>query len=935
MKDDELEGKENANLREETGKPQGEGSEEKMTGETADVQEYGEETAAAPQAHSTYKPESFNDAIKYHLTGMYQDWFLDYASYVILERAVPAIEDGLKPVQRRILHAMKCVDDGKMNKVANIVGQTMQYHPHGDASIGDALVQLGQKDLLIDCQGNWGNILTGDGAAAPRYIEARLSKFAIEAVFNPKTTHWMLSYDGRKKEPVHLPIKFPLLLAQGVEGIAVGLNSKILPHNFCELCDASLAYLRGEEFQLYPDFPTGGEIDVSRYNDGERGGVIKIRAKIQKADDNKTLIITEIPFGTTTSKIIETILRANQKGKIKVRKVDDFTAESARIVVQLAPGSSSDKAIDALYAFTDCEINVSPNCCVIENKKPIFTNVSNLLRLSTENTKSLLKWELEIEKAELEERYFYTSLEKIFIENRIYKESGYETAPNKEKLIAFVDKALTPWKPQLIREVKTEDIEKLFDIRMIRITKFDSKKADELMRDLDRKIKEAVKNLNHLTDYTIAWFESLKQKYGANYPRRTEVRNFANINVKTVVEANEKLYINREEGFIGTGLKKDEFLCNCSDIDDVIVFHKDGKYKIMRVAEKLFVGTDILHIAIFKKNDDRTVYNVVYRDGKGGVYYMKRFNVMGVSRDKEYDLTQGKPGSKVIYFTANPNGEAEVIRVALKPALHLKKMEVCKDLSDLAVKSRSARGNVLTKYEVKSVTLKQKGHSTLGGRKVWFDPDVLRINYDAQGNYLGEFWDEDRIIVITTAGEYYLTTFDLTAHFDQNILRIEKFDPDKVWSLALWNADQKYYYAKRFSLADDANFKPQSMLGDNKDSRIVLLSDREEATFRVLFADETREPMDVVMADFIDAKSPKAKGKRLTTLEVAKIEDITPEPVEEPADETPAGDEPAEEKPESTTTEIEGVPFTITNEQQTETQSAHKEPSEDDQLSLF
>ena len=937
MKDDELEEKDNANLGEEPEKPQGEEPKEDITGDTADALAESEEAAAAPQAHSTYKPESFNDAIKYHLTGMYQDWFLDYASYVILERAVPAIEDGLKPVQRRILHAMKCVDDGKMNKVANIVGQTMQYHPHGDASIGDALVQLGQKDLLIDCQGNWGNILTGDGAAAPRYIEARLSKFALEAVFNPKTTHWMLSYDGRKKEPVHLPIKFPLLLAQGVEGIAVGLNSKILPHNFCELCDASLAYLRGEEFQLYPDFPTGGEIDVSRYNDGERGGVIKIRAKIQKADDNKTLIITEIPFGTTTSKIIETILRANQKGKIKVRKVDDFTAESARIVVQLAPGSSSDKAIDALYAFTDCEINVSPNCCVIENKKPIFTNVSNLLRLSTENTKSLLKWELEIEKAELEERYFYTSLEKIFIENRIYKESGYETAPNKEKLIAFVDKALTPWKTQLIREVKTEDIEKLFDIRMIRITKFDSKKADELMRDLDRKIKETVKNLNHLTDYTIAWFESLKQKYGANYPRRTEVRNFANINVKTVVEANEKLYINREEGFIGTGLKKDEFLCNCSDIDDVIVFHKDGKYKIMRVAEKLFIGTDILHIAIFKKNDDRTVYNVVYRDGKGGVYYMKRFNVMGVSRDKEYDLTQGKPGSRVIYFTANPNGEAEVIRVALKPALHLKKMEVCKDLSELAVKSRSARGNVLTKYEVKSITLKQKGHSTLGGRKVWFDPDVLRINYDAQGNYLGEFWDEDRILVITTAGEYYLTTFDLTAHFDQNILRIEKFDPDKIWSLALWNADQKYYYAKRFSLADDAGFKPQSMLGDNKDSRIVLLSDREEATFRVLFADETREPMDVVMADFIDAKSPKAKGKRLTTLEVAKIEDITPEPVAEQADETPDEGELTGEKGSnaSPTTEIEGVPFTITNEQQEETQPTHKELSEDDQLSLF
>ena len=896
-----------------------------------------EDAAPAAEAHSTYKPESFNDAIKYHLTGMYQDWFLDYASYVILERAVPAIEDGLKPVQRRILHAMKCVDDGKMNKVANIVGQTMQYHPHGDASIGDALVQLGQKDLLIDCQGNWGNILTGDGAAAPRYIEARLSKFALEAVFNPKTTKWMLSYDGRKKEPVHLPVKFPLLLAQGVEGIAVGLNSKILPHNFCELCDASLAYLRGEDFVLYPDFPTGGEIDVSRYNDGERGGVIKIRAKIQKADDNKTLIITEIPFGTTTSKIIETILRANQKGKIKVRKVDDFTAESARIVVQLAPGSSSDKAIDALYAFTDCEVNISPNCCVIENKKPIFTNVSNLLRLSTENTKSLLRWELEIEKSELEERYFYTSLEKIFIENRIYKESGYETAPNKEKLIAFVDKALDPWKPQLLREVRTEDIEKLFEIRMIRITKFDSKKADELMKDLAKKIKQTEHNLNHLTDYTISWFESLKQKYGAGYPRRTEVRNFANINVKTVVEANEKLYINREEGFIGTGLKKDEFLCNCSDIDDVIVFHKDGKYKIMRVAEKLFIGTDILHIAIFKKNDDRTVYNVVYRDGKGGIYYMKRFNVMGVSRDKEYDLTQGKPGSKIIYFTANPNGEAEVIRVALKPALHLKKMEVCKDLSELAVKSRSARGNVLTKYEVKSITLKQKGHSTLGGRKVWFDPDVLRINYDAQGNYLGEFWDEDRILVITNTGDYYLTTFDLTAHFDQNILRIEKFQPEKVWSLAMWNADQKYFYAKRFSLADDANFKPQSMLGDNRDSRIVLLSDREDAVFRVSFTDPAREPLEVVLADFIDAKSPKAKGKRITTLEVASIDDITPPPAEQP--EEPAteetDDDNAPDTQGDTTTEVDGVPFVINGVVPDDTKPAHKESPEDDQLSLF
>ena len=702
------------------------------------------------------------DVVKQHLTGMYQDWFLDYASYVILERAVPAIEDGLKPVQRRILHAMKCVDDGKFNKVANIVGQTMQYHPHGDASIGDALVQLGQKDLLIDCQGNWGNTLTGDGAAAPRYIEARLSKFALETVFNPKTTQWMMSYDGRKKEPIHLPIKFPLLLAQGVEGIAVGLNSKILPHNFCEICDAALAYLRGEEFQLYPDFSTGGEIDVSRYNDGERGGAVRIRAKIQKSDDNRTLIITEIPFGTTTTKIIETIMRAIQKGKIKVRKVDDFTAEDARIEVQLAPGSSSDKTIDALYAFTDCEVNISPNCCVVQDKKPIFTTVSELLRLSVEHTKALLKWELEIAKAELEEQYFFTSLEKIFIENRIYKEKGYEDAPDKEKLIAFVDKALEPWKEKLIREVRREDIERLFEIRMIRITRFDSKKADELMRDLDKKIKATIKNLKNLNDYTITWFESLKTKYGHLYPRRTEVRNFANINIKTVVEANEKLYINRAEGFIGTGLKKDEYLFNCSDIDEVIIFHKDGKYKIVRVADKVFVGSDIIHIDIFRKNDHRTIYNAIYRDGKKGIYYMKRFAVTGVARDKEYDLTQGKAGSRVMYFTANPNGEAEIIKIQLKPALHIKKLDVVKDLSELAIKSRTARGNVLTKYEVKSITLKQKGHSTLGGRKVWFDPDVLRLNYDGQGMYLGEFADDDRILGITNNGGYYLTNIDLS-----------------------------------------------------------------------------------------------------------------------------------------------------------------------------
>ena len=863
-----------------------------------DEQTYAEEELSSSadgvsaESHSNYHPQTngaFNDAIKYHLTGMYQDWFLDYASYVILERAVPSIDDGLKPVQRRILHAMKSVDDGKFNKVANIVGQTMQYHPHGDASIGDALVQLGQKNLLIDCQGNWGNIVTGDGAAAPRYIEARLSKFALETVFNAKTTHWMLSYDGRKKEPISLPIKFPLLLAQGVEGIAVGLNSKILPHNFNELCDAALSYLRGEEFLLYPDFPTGGSIDVSRYNDGERGGMVKIRAKITKVDP-KTLEITEIPFGTTSPKIIETILRAMQKGKIKVKKVDDFSTDDARIVVQLQPGVSSDKAIDALYAFTDCEVNVSPNCCVICDKHPIFTNVSNLLKLSVDHTKDLLRWELEILKGELEEQLFFTSLEKIFIEERIYKEEGYETAPDKDKLIQFVDHALTPWKDKLIREVRKEDIERLFDIRMIRITKFDSKKADELMRDLQKKIAQTKKNLAHLTDYTIEWFSMLKDKYGAAYPRKTEVRNFAIINVKTVVEANEKLYIDRAEGFIGTGLKKAEYLFDCSDLDDIIIFYKDGKYKIVKVADKAFVGNNIIHLAVFKKNDERTIYNVVYRDGKAGTYFWKRFFVTGMARDKEYDLTQGKNGSRIVYFTANPNGEAETVRVQLKPAPHLKKDDYTMDFSELAIKSRYARGNVFTKYDVKSVTLRSKGASTLGGRKVWFDPDILRINYDGQGTYLGEFQSDDHVLVITKNGNYFLSSFDLTAHFEDNILRIEKFNPEKVWSLAFYDGELNYYYGKRFLL--DATIKAQSFLGDNPQSRIVILNDRNEAVFKLTFKDESKEEQVVVMADFIGVKTPKGKGKRFTTLDIKKITDITPAP---PVPEEP---EPEEEEPE-------------------------------------
>jgi topoisomerase-4 subunit A len=604
-----------------------------------------------------------------------------------------------------------------------------------------------------------------------------------------------------------------------------------------------------------------------------------------------------------------------------VRKLDDFTAEEARIEVQLAPGSSSDKTIDALYAFTDCEVNISPNCCVVQDKKPIFTSVSDLLRLSVEHTKALLKWELEIAKAELEEQYFFTSLEKIFIENRIYKEEGYENAPDKEKLIAFVDKALDPWKAKLIREVRREDIERLFEIRMIRITRFDSKKADELMRELDKKIKATIKNLKNLTDYTIAWFDTLKSKYGHLYPRRTEVRNFANINIKTVVEANEKLYINRADGFIGTALKKDEYLFNCSDIDEVIIFHKNGKYKVVKVADKVFVGTDIIHIDIYRKNDNRTIYNAIYRDGKGGIYYMKRFAVTGVARDKEYDLTQGKPQSRVMYFTANPNGEAEVIKIQLKPALHLKKMEVIKDLSELAIKSRTARGNVLTKYDVKSITLKQKGHSTLGGRKVWFDPDILRLNYDGQGMYLGEFTDDDRILVITNNGGYYLTNFDLTAHFDQNIWRIEKFDSEKVWSLAMWNADLGYFYGKRFVM--DAQTKLQNMLGENSDSKMTILTDRDEALFRITFADENRPPIEVLMSDFIEAKSPKAKGKRFSTLDIAKIEDITPEPevIEEVAEDDNADEEEA--------APIVDVPFTISNEVPEDSKPV------DEQLSLF
>jgi len=846
--------------------------EKKEQKETTD----GDENGVDVSAHSSYKvPKISDEAVKHHLSGMYQNWFLDYASYVILERAVPDIYDGLKPVQRRILHSMKRLDDGRYNKVANIVGHTMQFHPHGDASIGDALVQLGQKDLLIDCQGNWGNILTGDGAAAPRYIEARLSKFALETVFNPKTTEWKASYDGRNKEPVSLPVKFPLLLAQGVEGIAVGLNSKILPHNFNELCDACVAHLNNEEFQLFPDFQTGGSIDVSKYNDGERGGSVKIRAKINKLD-NKTLVITEIPFSTNTSKLIESIIKANDKGKIKIRKVDDNTSGDVEILVHLQPGVSSDKTIDALYAFTDCEVSISPNCCVIHDRKPRFITVSDMLRISGDHTKNLLQLELEIQKNELQEQFFYVSLEKIFIENRIYKDKEFEDSNNQDEAVAHIDKRLEPFKKSFIREVVREDILKLLEIKMMRITRFDSDKANDTLIALKKKIEEVDFNLNHLVDYTITWFETLKNKYGKDFPRRTEIRNFETIIATKVVEANEKLYVNYEEGFVGTGLKKDEYICNCSDIDDIIIFFKDGKYKIVKVAEKLFVGKNILYLNVFKKNDKRTIYNCVYRDGKTGPYYMKRFAVNGITRDKEYDVTQGTAGSKINYFTANPNAEAEVIRVALKPKPRLTKLVFEKDFSDIAIKGRQSMGNILTKNDVYKITLKQKGGSTLGGRQVWFDRDVLRLNYDKRGDYLGEFLSEDLILVVSSKGDYYTGNFDLTNHYDKDILVIEKFNPDKIWTVALWDAEQQYYYLKRFQL--EASSKPQSILGENSDSKLMLMTDVDFPRIEVTLGgnDAYRDVLEIDAEEFIGVKGFKAKGKRITTFEVGSINELEP-----------------------------------------------------------
>ena len=860
-----------------------------------------EESEDSAQGHSDYKPVNrFDAAAVHHLSGMYQNWFLDYASYSILDRAIPHIEDGFKPVQRRIMHSMKRMDDGRYNKVANIVGHTMQFHPHGDASIGDALVQLGQKNLLVDTQGNWGNILTGDKAAAPRYIEARLSKFALDTVFNPKTTEWQLSYDGRNKEPITLPVKYPLLLAQGAEGIAVGLSTKIMPHNFCEICDAAISYLHGEPFQLFPDFQTGGSIDVSKYNDGQRGGLIKVRAKIEKLDQ-KTLVIRELPFTKTVSTLCESITKAIEKQKIKARRVDDLTSAQVEILVHLSPGVSSDKTIDALYAFTDCEINISPNCCVIKDDKPQFLTISDVLRHSTDRTKDLIRQELLIRKNELLEQLHFQSLEKIFIEERIYKDRKFEEAPNVDKVCEHIDDRLTPYYPTLVREVTKDDILKLLEIKMQRILKFNKEKADELMARIKAEIDDIDRDLANLTEVTAAWFQFLKDKYGKSYPRLTEIRNFDTIEASKVAEANQKLYVNRQEGFIGTGLKKDEFVCNCSDHDDIIIFYRDGKYKVVRVAEKLFVGKNVLWLGVFKKSDKRTIYNVIYRDGKSGPCYMKRFNITGITRDRENDVTQGKPGSRILYFTANPNGEAEVIKATLDASVQVAhprmNLFIERSFASIDIKGRTSKGNILTKYPVHRITLKSLGHSTLGGRKVWFDPDINRLNYDEHGYLLGEFYDDDQILVVLDNGDFYLTNFDANNHYEDNILRIEKFRADKVWTAVLFDADnQGYPYLKRFTM--DASKRKMNFIGENSASKLVLLSDQVYPLIRVTYGgkDAFRGSEDIDAEQFIAVKGFKAKGKRIATYEIETIEEL--EPVRWPEEPEP-GDEEQNEAPQA------------------------------------
>ena len=892
------------------------GRDEPLNEEAPTPQTAGDAADAAPAADAPARAGKFDRLTQDEggvrkLTGMYKNWFLDYASYVILERAVPHVEDGLKPVQRRILHAMKVVDDGRYNKVANIVGQTMQYHPHGDASIKDALVQLGQKDLLIDCQGNWGNILTGDEAAAGRYIEARLSKFASEVVFNKKTTEWMLSYDGRKEEPVTLPIKFPLLLAQGSDGIAVGLASKILPHNFVELINACIAHLEGREFQLYPDFPTGGMADVSRYNDGLRGGAVKVRAKISKID-KRTLAITEIPYTTTTESIKDSIIKANDKGKIKIRKVDDNTADKVEIIIQVSPDESSDKTIDALYAFTDCEVSISPNACVIWEEKPHFLGVSEILRRSAEHTKWLLGRELEIRLGELNEAWHAASLERIFIENKLYQ--LIEGCKTREAAYEAVDEGLAPFKKLLRREVTLDDVQRLTELKFIRISRFDSERADNEIKAIEAEIECVRYDLDHLTDYAVAYYERIREKYGKGRERRTELRSFDTIEAAKVAVTNAKLYVDRAEGFFGIGksMKDAEFVCDCSDIDDVIVFTKDGRYVITKVSDKAFFDKNIYYIGVFKRNDERTIYNVLYRDGKNGPILMKRCAIKGITRDKEYNITKGDPKSEILYMSVNPNGEAEVLKIYFKPRPRLKKVIVDLDFSTVAIKGRQSQGNLFSRYGIHKIVLKERGTSTLGGQQIWYDEDVHRLNTDGRGVLLGEFQGDDKLIVRTAKNVYYTTNFDITQHFPDDTVHVSKYSPDTVYAVAYFDRSQNYYYLKRFTAEQGEKMQPFL----DEDADLVAVTSCPGAVLVLTFqgAQASRPAEEIDVDGFVGVKSHRAKGKRLTTYDVATLAFVEPERPERPelsGEDAPNDSEGDFDLPETMTVEGTDAEFEI------------------------